>query len=86
MPQLIDDQIWIDQIEALKAELLNTNSHITAILTFAQEYKLNTGQTTQNVRRADLAELRLHRGALMNEMTTLEAKVCGTARHGRPAF
>ncbi len=86
MPQLIDDQIWIDQIEALKAELLNLNSHITAILTGAQEYRLNTGQTTQNVRRADLAELRSHRGALMNEMTTLEAKVCGTARYGRPAF
>ena len=86
MPQLIDDQFWIDQVEALKLQLLDLNSHITAILTGAQEYRLNTGQTTQNVRRADLEQLKSFRGALMNEMTTLEAKVCGTGRHGRPAF
>ena len=83
---LVDDQFWKDQVDALKIQLVNTAAHINAILTGAQEYKLNTGQTTQNVRRADLDQLQAFQTGLMDQISTLDAKICGTGRYGRPAF
>lgn len=83
---LVDDQFWIDQVEAAKTALAAYNAAILALSTGAQSYTLDTGQTRQVVTKATLGELRLQRSALMNEIATLEARVCGGGRHVIPSY
>lgn len=43
-----------------------------------QEYDLDTGQSRQTVRRADLTQMRLAYAKLEGDVAVLEARVCGT--------
>ncbi len=85
MASIIDDTLLLARATAIKAQLLELDTAISLIANGAQEYRLNTGQTTQNVRRADLAELRNTRAQLWGELSAIDMRVCGTGvRHGVP--
>lgn len=74
-------------IAALKAELTAVNAAILAILSGAQTYTLDTGQTRQTVTKANLATLRLHRRELMDEIQSLQDLITGQPSYvGRPGW
>lgn len=81
-----DDQFWIDQLTAAKAAVVAYNAAILALGSDAiQSYTLDTGQTRQVVTKANLTELKNARMSLLNEVATLEARICGSGvTHGVP--
>ena len=85
MPSIIDNTLLLARATAIKAQLLELDGAILVITRDAQEYRLNTGQTTQNVRRADLEQLQATRAQLWGELSAIDMRVCGTGvRHGVP--
>lgn len=72
-----DDTFWSDQLAAAKAAVAAYNAAILALATGAQSYTLDTGQTKQTVMKADIGSLRVTRDALLNEVATLELRICG---------
>lgn len=75
------------ELAALKEDLSQVRIAIRAILTGAQSYTLDTGQSRQTVTKANLTELRKLRQELQAEVAELEAKQAGTRTyHGRPGF
>lgn len=74
-----DDPVLAAEIAACNADLANIRTALNALLTGAQSYTLDTGQTRQVVTRADLGQLRLMRQAVRNEIRMLENECCGGA-------
>lgn len=73
------DAFLAEQVAAIKAQITAYNSAILALATGGvQSYQLDTGQTRQLVTKANLATLHTSRDALLNELTTLEARLCGS--------
>lgn len=65
----------LTDLETARTLLAAYNSAILALLTGnVQEYTLDTGQTTQTVKRPDLGKLQGARDALRNEIVTLQAR------------
>jgi len=82
-----DDTFWEEQLAAAKAAVAAYNAAILALATNAiQSYTLETGQTRQVVTKANLTELRNVRSALLNEVASLEARLCGAGTHVIPGF
>jgi hypothetical protein len=82
------DDVLRAQVEAIKAQIVAYNG---AILAFAaggiQSYTLESGQTRQQVTRADLSRIQGAIDSLMNQLTTLEARLCGSgATHYVPSW
>lgn len=72
------DTFWSDQLAAAKQLAIAYNAAILALaVTGVQSYQLDTGQTRQLVTKANLASLRTVRDGLLNEVATLEARLCG---------
>jgi hypothetical protein len=61
----------------LREDLAAVRVAIRALLTGAQSYTLNTGQTQQTVTKANLASLVAFRRDLMGEIAQLEASCTG---------
>jgi hypothetical protein len=86
MSTCCDETFWSDQLAAAKTAVAAYNAALLALSTGAQSYTLDTGQTKQTVTKADLGSLRLTRSALLNEVATLEARLCGGSVHVTPGF
>ena len=67
----------IRSVAEIQADITNARAHRTAILTGAQEYQLDTGQTRQVVKRANLTELNRTIRELEAELGAAEAAARG---------
>jgi hypothetical protein len=76
--------VLVAQLAAMEAQIALYNAMFTAFLTNTgmQEYELDTGQTQTKVKRADLTQQRLMYNSLLNQYSTLYARVngCGSTR------
>lgn len=77
---------WQERIAIVKALILKYDAALDALATGVQQYSLDTGQTRQTVTKANMATLRDTRQSLLNELATLEARVCGAAVVVRPGW
>lgn len=78
---------WEERIAIVKALITAYDAALLALSTGAvQSYSLNTGQTTQSVTKQNITSLRATRDGLLNELATLEARVCGAGVHLVPNF
>lgn len=80
------DTFWSDRLAAAKSMVAAYDAAILALVAGAQSYQLDTGQTRQLVSKANLASLRAARDGLLNEVATLEARLCGASTHVVPNF
>lgn len=81
------DEFLVEEVAQLKAMIRAYDAAILAVSTSGQSYTLNTGQTTLSVNKGNVASVRESRAALMNELTTLEARLTGRAAvHVVPAW
>ena len=82
-----DDQFDIDHLTWLETQAIPAyRAAVLALSSGAQQYQLNTGQTTQMVQRASLTALKTTLSSLMNERATTRARLYGGSIHVRPAF
>lgn len=75
------------RIDQIQAQIIAYEDALTAFASNGalQSYTIDTGQTTQTVTRANLAQLRNTVTGLYNQLATLEARVCGSGvTHMRP--
>ncbi len=78
---------WLEARAAAKqAQLLAIDAAILALSTGAQSYTLDTGQSRQQVTKADLAQLRLMAQQLESELATIDARLCGASVRVVPDF
>jgi hypothetical protein len=83
----MSDTFWADQLAAAKTAVAAYNAAILAFATSnIQNYQLDTGQTRTLVTRANLATLTTTRDSLLNEVATLEKRVCGSGVTYRPGW
>lgn len=82
------DREWIEaRIEATKAAIVAHEEALVALASGAQSYVLDTGQTRQQVTKANIGSLRLALEALENRLSYYEIKLCGGGSIiGRPGF
>lgn len=81
------DAYWAARIATVKALIAKYDDALLALSTGAvQQYSLDTGQTRMMVMKANLTSLRETRNELLNELATLEARVCGAGVHVIPGF
>ena len=77
------------RIDATKALIVAYEDALTALGTGGaiQTYRLNTGQSDQQVTRADIPALNTMLDSLYNRCVTLEARLNGSGvTHARPAW
>jgi len=81
-------QFMLDRIAAKKAQIIVYEDALTALGTGGvQSYRLNTGQSDQQVTKMDVADLQKTVDSLYNTLATLEARCTGSgSMTGRPAF
>lgn len=80
-----DRQYWIDRIAKVKALIEKYDDALLALGTGGvQSYQLDTGQTRQMVTKANITSLSNVRDSLLNELTTLQARVYGAGVRGIP--
>lgn len=74
------DQAFLkERIEATKRQIVAYEDAVSQLSSGAvQSYSLNTGQTTQNVTRFDVARLNGDIDGLYNRLSTLEARLNGS--------
>ena len=74
------DTHFVDKLARLKAIDIAIDEMLLAFTASKglQEYTLDTGQARQEVRRADLTQWRLYQKNVIGQITTLEARTCGT--------
>jgi hypothetical protein len=78
---------WEDRLAIVMALIVAYDAAILALSTGAvQSYSLDTGQTRQTVTKQNITSLRDTRQSLLNELATLEARVCGAGVHLVPNF
>ena len=81
------DREWLEERIAKKKALIDSiETAIVAVTTTGQSYQLDTGQTRQMVTRANIASLRDMVASLENEITTLNARLCGGSVVVTPGF
>lgn len=78
----MDTQFLEERITATKTLIVAYETAIEAFATGGaiQSYRLDTGQTVQNVTRADLKQLQETLDTLYNRLATFEARLNGAAR------
>lgn len=84
----IDQAFLQTQIDAVKAQITAINAATLALSTTSiQEYRLDTGQTVEMVRRTDLSRLEQTIDNLYNRLATLCARLDGSGTtHVRPGW
>lgn len=82
------DAEWLDaRIEKTKTLIEAIEDAIAAVsVGGVQSYMLNTGQTQQQVTKANLGSMRLQLDSLENRLSTLQARRCGAVAQVRPGF
>lgn len=86
------DAVWIQaRIDAKKALIVSIETAIAALVTGAQMYSLDTGQTRTSVTKANLASLKNTLRDLESELASLETQLVAaeggsTGIYCRPAF
>ncbi len=73
------DDFLVEEIAQIKALIRAYDTAILAVSSSGQSYQLNTGQTTISVNKGNIGSQREARASLMNELTTLEARLTGRA-------
>jgi hypothetical protein len=82
----MDTTFWKERLVKAKALLLTYDTAIETVLLTGQSYQLDTGQTRTLVTKGNLASVRAARESLLNEIATLEARVCGGGVRVIPSF
>jgi hypothetical protein len=82
----MDDAFWAERLEKAKQLLTAYDAAILAVASGAQSYQLDTGQTRTLVSKANLKNIIAARDALINEVASMEARVCGAGTHVLPGF
>lgn len=77
MSSVFSDAELTARIVTLKAQLVAVDAAVTAILSGASEYSLDTGQTVQRVKKTSLKELAAFRSALMAELQQVNEMLNG---------
>lgn len=80
---------WLEARRAAKmAAIVACETAITAIMSGAQSYSLDTGQTRQSVTKTSLSELRKMLQQLEADLQVLDDRIEGTGQtsFGRPAY
>ena len=82
------DDFLRTQVDAIKAKIVAYNAALTDLASGAiQSYELETGQSRQKVTKATISTLEAVVASLMNQLTTLEARLCGNgATHYVPSW
>lgn len=76
-----DDRAWIcERIEKTKCAIEAYEDAIVALSSGAQQYTLNTGQSVQMVRQAELSQLRQTLEMLESRLFGLQNRLCGGSR------
>lgn len=75
-----------NRIAATEAAIIAYEDAFLAFADSAQSYTLDTGQDRQTVTRANLTEMRRNVDALYNRLSTLEARLFGSAITVQPAW
>lgn len=76
-----DDRAWIcERIEKTKCAIEAYEDAIVALSSGAQQYTLNTGQSVQMVRQAELSQLRQMLEMLESRLFGLQNRLCGGSR------
>ena len=87
MSHCTENTYWEDRIAIVKALILKYDSALDALLVGGVfSYSLDTGQTRQTVTKQNIVSLQNARQSLLNELSTLEARVCGAGTHVVPSF
>lgn len=82
------DDFLKEQVEGIKAKIVAYQAASLGLASGAiSSYELESGQTRQKVTQANIATLENAISSLMNQLTTLEARLCGTgAVHYEPSW
>lgn len=81
------DTFWLEQITIAKAQLTALNAAITFLYANPhQSYTLDTGQSSQTVRRPDVERLQNQKQSLLNEIASLDARCNDASQQIRPGF
>lgn len=81
-------QFLQDRINSTKAQIIAYEEALTALASDGvQEYRLDTGQSVQNVTKLDLKNLKTTLDSLYNTLATIEARCTGNGtKIGRPSW
>ena len=83
----MDDAFLQERIEVTKLLIVAYEDAITFLITNpTKSYRLDTGQSVQDVRRQDLEALQVSLDSLMNRCATLDARLNGAATVVQPHF
>lgn len=82
------DTYILARIESIKASLTAAqDAELSLLAGTIQSYTIDTGQDRQTVTKHNITELRNYIDALLNQLVTLEARLCGTGvMNLRPAW
>ena len=81
------DQFWLDRIEATKNQIIAYENAIIFLTENPTEsYKLDTGQSEQEVKRTNLSNLQKTYDALLNRLTVLEKRCSSTSTISAPGW
>jgi hypothetical protein len=83
----MDESFLQDRIDATKATILLYEAAINFLVANpTSSYKLDTGQSVQDVTRVNLPGLQTGLDSLLNRLVTLGARQNGAATQVRPCF
>ena len=78
---------WLERQEKAKEQIIAYEDAITFLITNpTKSYKLDTGQSNQEVTRVDLGTLQTQLDGLMNRLVTIEARIKGASNINAPAW
>ena len=78
---------WLDQLTVAKAQAAALNTAILFLYANPHlSYNLDTGQSSQSVRRPDPVELQKSYDSLLNTIASLEARCNGASQQARPGW
>ena len=81
------DSFWLDQLAKAKAQATKLDTAINFLYDNPHlSYNLDTGQSSQSVKRPDPTELQKQYDSLLNRISTLEARCFGASQQIRPAY
>jgi hypothetical protein len=78
---------WHDRIATVQALIAAYDTALNALIVRgAFSYSLDTGQSRQTVTKHNIVSMQNARSSLLNELATLEARVCGAGVHVVPSW
>jgi len=82
----IVDPVRLAEIEIVQGQIAEVRLAISRIVSGAQSYTIDSGQTRQTVTRATIGELRLLLEHLRNELRELQSEPGAGTVYVRPGF